>query len=36
MVSLVIIVGLNIFIIRENLDIIKEIYENIKNYKDYI
>jgi|688.fasta_scaffold392774_1 hypothetical protein len=29
MVGLIIIVGMNIFVIRENLDI-------IKNYKDYI
>lgn len=36
MIGLIIIVGMNIFIIRENLDIIKEMYENIKNYKDYI
>jgi hypothetical protein len=36
MVGLIIIVCINIFIIRENLDVIKEIYENIKNYKDYI
>jgi hypothetical protein len=36
MISLIILVGINIFIIRENLDVIKEIYEIVKNYKDYL
>ena len=36
MIGLIIIVGINIFVIRENLDVIKEMYENIKNCKDYI
>ena len=35
MIGLFIIVGMSIFVIKENLDIIKEMYENIKNYKDY-
>ena len=36
MIGLFIMVGINIFVIKENLDVIKEIYENIRNYKDYI
>lgn len=36
MLGLIIILGINVFIIRDNLDIIKEIYQNIKNYKEYI
>lgn len=36
MIGIIIIVGINIFIVRENLNVIKNIYENIKNYKDYI
>jgi len=36
MLGLIIMIIIHILIIRDNLDIIKEIYENIKNYKEYI